>query len=334
MISVVIPCFNTDAILFEECIKSVTQQTYTDIEILVIDDGSEKKNLDKLKKIIESYSNDKMKFEEHMWLAAARNLGISNSHGEYITFIDSDDIIAPDMIENLYSVAVKETATIVLGYIDSFDYGQKYDFHGGTDLYNELNHDEQEKLALVGFSMKKTGLGFLSCGPCAALYKKELVEKILFPAELEIFEDIYWNILVFRASKKTIMINKTVYAYRQVEGSITHTWKLSTINKRIKALKEIEKIVVQNNYKNSLEWYAVRLLNNYTTIISVVMKTKELSGRRERFQYAKQQAENKIWNTLNIPEISKNWPAKNKIKLILYRLKLIIPVYYLKYSRD
>lgn len=50
MISVVIPCFNTDAILFEECIKSVTQQTYTDIEILVIDDGSEKKNLDKLKK--------------------------------------------------------------------------------------------------------------------------------------------------------------------------------------------------------------------------------------------------------------------------------------------
>lgn len=220
MISVVIPCFNTDAILFEECIKSVTQQTYTDIEILVIDDGSEKKNLDKLKKIIESYSNAKMICAEHMGLAAARNLGISNSHGEYITFIDSDDIIAPDMIENLYSVAVKETATIVLGYIDSFDYGQKYDFHGGTDLYNELNHDEQEKLALVGFSMKKTGLGFLSCGPCAALYKKELVEKILFPAELEIFEDIYWNILVFRASKKTIMINKTVYAYRQVEGSI------------------------------------------------------------------------------------------------------------------
>ncbi|WP_314853272.1 glycosyltransferase family A protein, partial [uncultured Granulicatella sp.] len=100
MISVIIPVYNVENYL-EECLKSVQTQTYTNIEVILVNDGS----TDKSKLICERYCQENSRFllinQENQGLSAARNKGVEISTGEYIVFVDSDDIIKTNYLEKL-----------------------------------------------------------------------------------------------------------------------------------------------------------------------------------------------------------------------------------------
>lgn len=95
LVSVIIPCFNSE-LFIQDCVESVLKQTYENIEIILIDDGSTDESLSK----IEQFSTKIMILKkENQGAASARNLGIRNSNGSYIAFLDSDDIWHPEKIE-------------------------------------------------------------------------------------------------------------------------------------------------------------------------------------------------------------------------------------------
>ena len=100
MISVIIPVYNVENYL-EECLNSVQHQTYTNIEVILVNDGS----TDKSKLICERYCKEDRRFhllnQENQGLSAARNNGVAASTGEFIAFVDSDDIILPNYLETL-----------------------------------------------------------------------------------------------------------------------------------------------------------------------------------------------------------------------------------------
>ena len=112
MISVIVPVYNVEPYL-RKCLDSIVAQTYTDLEILVIDDGS----TDRCGAICDSYAERdpriRVFYTENRGLSAARNLGLDHATGEYIGFVDSDDWIEPDMYEVLLKKAVQTDADIV-----------------------------------------------------------------------------------------------------------------------------------------------------------------------------------------------------------------------------
>ncbi len=330
MISVIIPCYNSDPVLLRKCIDSILAQTYTPYEIIVVDDGSKIEKQEELDEVIKDYPEIICLKKPHGGLSKARNNGIDVARGEFVTFVDSDDFISRTMLEDLSMAAKEADAEIVLGGITVVKENEEPIFSDIKMNPVELSHDDSERIALIGFSKHKNTYGFVSCGPCAALYRTEFVKDTPFINKLEIFEDVYWNVKVFRKAKKVVYINKGMYAYRQVSGSVTHTWKLSTIQKRIISLCEIKKIV---DGTDSVKWFAIRVLSNYTTIITCIMKTDELKNRKEKMQYAREISRNEIWSILCMKRIARSWDMKNKIKHILYRMNLIIPIYYLKYGR-
>ena len=108
LISVIIPFYNQED-HFEECLNSITHQTYSNLEIIIINDGSDKKYDEILTKLQKNHL-DKIKIfkQENKGVSAARNLGIKKSRGEYIAFIDSDDIWLPNKLEHQINIIKKK----------------------------------------------------------------------------------------------------------------------------------------------------------------------------------------------------------------------------------
>ena len=106
-ISVIIPVFNTHLYL-EQCLKSVSEQTFTDWEALVVNDGSTDDSALIINKWIERDSRFHILSQPNSGLSAARNTGLKHANGKYIFFLDSDDFLSPNALNDLYQVAKKE----------------------------------------------------------------------------------------------------------------------------------------------------------------------------------------------------------------------------------
>lgn len=329
MISVIVPCFNSNTLKLQRCMESIDRQTYKDTEVIVVDDGSDYKNAAENERLVSGFDNTVFVKTQHGGLSHARNTGIKKAKGEYITFVDSDDYISNRMLENLHRTATENEADVVLGYIMQTRKGTDYVFSEKTGMAYVVENKDKDKLALIGFSKKQDSYGFLSCGPCGALYQSDIVKECLFPTTLEVFEDVYWNVLMLRKSKRTMALRETVYVYDYNEDSITHTWSIDMIDKRIKALKMIEGLI---DYVELRPWYGIRLLSNYYAIVSCIMITPELQSKTDRFEYARRVTENPIWSTLHTPGISRSWNLRNRIKLALFKSGVIIPALFYRYS--
>ncbi len=203
LISVVIPFYN-EANYFDSCINSVLSQTYSKIEILIINDGSDKIYVEKLNKI-QSKHPDKIKIfnQENQGVSAARNLGIKNSNGEYIAFLDSDDLWLPHKLEHQINLIKK----------------YKIDFiHGSYSIINEHN-------SFIGKFISKT-LNYnqliKSCdiGTSTVMVKSDLIKKHLFK-KISTKEDYVCWLSIIKDTKTLVGDYKEVSIYRDRKSSLS-----------------------------------------------------------------------------------------------------------------
>lgn len=113
MISIIVPVYNTEKYL-DRCIQSILSQTYTDFELLLVDDGSTDSSGAICDKYAEQDSRLRVFHKENGGVSSARNVGLNNAAGEYIIFVDSDDYMKPQMCEILYNTLIREKADIVI----------------------------------------------------------------------------------------------------------------------------------------------------------------------------------------------------------------------------
>ena len=123
LVSIIVPVYNTEKYICE-CLHSLIQQSYSHIEIIAVDDGSTDSSLSILNDISEKDNRLKVFSQPNQGVSATRNLALSEATGEYIMFVDSDDYIIKDTIENLLDCAYKEDGDIIQGNYYSF-----YEFH-------------------------------------------------------------------------------------------------------------------------------------------------------------------------------------------------------------
>lgn len=209
LISVVVPVYNVKDYL-EECVESILAQTYPNIEIVLVDDGS----TDGCSTICDRYAAEnghvKSVHRENGGLSAARNTGIRECGGDYVGFIDSDDYISPVFYEALYRAIARsgaEMATVRYG-VDFFDdeepkLGSNVDAAREYELLTEEQYQEE-------ILYQKSWAGAVW-----RLYTRELVEKVYFPEGLYYEDDETAYRFAHECEKVAVLKATDLYAYRQ-----------------------------------------------------------------------------------------------------------------------
>ena len=212
LISVIVPVYNVAEYL-PECVDSIINQTYKNLEIILVDDGS----TDACPDICDDYakrdSRIRVIHKKNGGLSDARNAGLDICTGEWIGFVDSDDYIAPSMYEKMYAVAIKNYADVVACY-STRDAKIKLDTDG---ISNVLVFEQREKMIEYMFLGKYGGL---VVSVCVKLYKKQLFDSIRFPVG-RTTEDGFIVVDLVNITSKMVVLTNTLYYYRVRAGSIT-----------------------------------------------------------------------------------------------------------------
>lgn len=331
-VSIIVPFYNTRLVLLDRCIQSLLNQTFKNFEIVIVDDGSKKEFAEYIENSYKNNTKIKILHTVNNGVSEARNIGLRNSKGETICFVDSDDYVAPWMIEDMHNALIESLADICISYlkkVDNLEYS--FDRRYSVELYDmEKSKDNSyiNEIILRGLNISENKLGFLSCGPCAILVKSELAMKYEFPDNIKYMEDVIWNLKVFNRAKKIIRLNETVYAYYENRNSATHMYNYSVIKERIQSLNEIYKNLPSS--KTSLEWYALRVLCNF----SIIYYQLGHFGANKRLNIVKVIIESyritygEKWKEFFSFSIIKNWDIRYKIKYLLY-LTRILPIFYI-----
>lgn len=214
LISVIIPVYKVEAYL-KRCVDSVINQSYENIEIILVDDGSPDKSGDICEQYAMEYENVRVIHQKNQGLSAARNTGIREARGMYVGFVDSDDFIDGDMYKTLYEAINSAGVDIAVGgIIDCYeDTGiQEGQFDGKTNIYNNI---EAIKTVLIN-------QGNITAHVVTKLYKKEILDKNCFPIG-KLYEDSFTIIDFLLATDKVAVVNKGVYYYCHRGDSIVES---------------------------------------------------------------------------------------------------------------
>ncbi len=195
-VSVIVPIYNVEGYL-SRCIESIINQTLSDIEIILVNDGS----TDNSEKIIKKYAKKDKRIvalkQENGGVASAKNLGVKNATGEFIGFVDSDDWIDNSMFEKMYNCAKRENSDVVI-----CDFYKYFDDGKMTPI---------QTMPLVSVNIKKDFI----MAPCCSwnkLYKRGLLKDNSFPNGL-IYEDLAVTPLLVNKIDKISYINECLYYY-------------------------------------------------------------------------------------------------------------------------
>ena len=210
MISVVVPVYNVETYL-EECLDSIQNQTYTDLEVILVNDGS----TDGSKAICERYCKENRHFhllnQENQGLSAARNTGVAASRGEFIVFVDSDDMILANYLETLMHYMREDVDIVESQFTVSNEEFLAKSFKEPTILF-EGNSQEAVKIFPKHV---------LNVNAVTKLYRRSIVEAVPY-IDGVIFEDVYCGIGMLKYIRKIIKIDYKGYYYRQHQASIMH----------------------------------------------------------------------------------------------------------------
>lgn len=209
-ISIIIPAYNASRFI-TRTLDSICNQTYKNLEIIVVDDGSDDDTLEICKNQSEKDNRIKVFHKENQGVTLARDMGISMATGEFIGFVDADDTIDPKMYECLYNNLVKYDADIShCGYKTIKENGEENLFYGTGKLIIQSNTDGI--IDLIKGEIIEPSL-------CIKLFRKELFDDLDYDKTMKINEDYVINLLLFKKSRKSIFVDEPYYHYYQNENS-------------------------------------------------------------------------------------------------------------------
>lgn len=231
LVSIVLPIYNVEKYL-DRCVKSVINQTYRNLEILLVDDGSPDDCPQKCEEWGKKDSRIKVIHKANAGLGYARNTGIENASGEYICFFDSDDYIDPSTVEKAYNIAHKNNSDMVLfGHYDVNAQGKIVrTYIPAIDKESYVGSEVQEVLLpdLISDNPATGKSTNLWLSACFCMYSMKLIleNNWRFASERDIIsEDVYSLLRLYRNVEKVTIIPEAFYYYCENSTSLTHTYK-------------------------------------------------------------------------------------------------------------
>ena len=307
MISVIVPVYNVEKYL-ERCVKSIAAQTYKDLEILLIDDGSTDKSGKMCDDFQQTDSRIKAFHKQNGGLSDARNYGIEHSAGEFISFVDSDDYIDEKMLETLHRLITENDADLaVCSAMDVFE-GKEVTQVKEIKEFN-LNKVESYKYMLRGDGIPSA---------CNKLYKRQTVGDIRFPVG-KLYEDGFFTPQILKKVEKTAVTSKPMYYYFRRADSITtkpfRKGDLDVIEAYDKCVKQVKELCPE-----ALPYAEFRYRNAYFNVLDKMLMRddcKEIPEYKQVVKYLKK----------HTAQIVKD-PGFGKMrKIAAVALKFSVPLY-------
>lgn len=318
-VSIIIPVYNCEKYI-KKCLESALEQSYANIEIIVIDDGSQDKSLDIINHIAQGKSNVKIIHQENQGLSAARNTGLENATGDYIAFLDGDDYLGELFIEGLISAAeINNSDLVICGY-------QKVDSDGQLlsktvpEQYIPFEHEEWAYRIMTAWTR---------------LYKKEIWSKYNISYEVGAHgEDFPISLFFNKVCQNIVTVPAAEYYYVQHSESITHNFR-GLRNRRLPyhSIEQVLNLTEQLSGGNSREFLELGVMRFLTLCIFDLGRgaSKEQLHQLCDFthkimaKYFPDYWKNKkasIWSNLDIPFINK---VEVKVFMLLLKLHLLYP---------
>lgn len=317
MISIILPVYNLEAYI-QRTLDALCAQTYKDLEIIAVDDGSNDNSGAILDEYAKHDSRVKVIHQANGGVSAARNTGIAAANGEYIGFCDGDDIPDPSMYERLLDNLLKYDADVshcgmctegMDGHINYFYNTGKLYVHDHNEGLLELLKAEKVEPTL-----------------CDKLYKRELFKKLSFDATIKINEDLLMNAMLFKQAQKSIFEDVCLYHYIRHENSASksaisdkHVFHPVIVRERILELCKDENPVIQAQAKHN---YIHANISTYSLL------TSSRAGNYSSFkkQYQSNLRDHKAW----IKDMS--FSTRSHAKMIIYvpwLNKIVSDLYYI-----
>lgn len=263
LVSILVAVYNTEGYL-ERCISSILQQTYQNIEIILIDDGS----TDKSPCICDNYAlidnRIRVIHQDNGGSASARNTGILNATGSYICFIDSDDYIEATYVERMYNVISQHNVDVVV-----CSYYKEFSNHTSSIMGFPTTGALDRETALCAI-YSYNGFGAYIWNK---MFKTQIIREyhIMFDVELRMSQDLLWTTQYFLIIDKIIYINDPLYHYMYNDGSICRNAKKTrTFNPQFFTsllAHEKTKLMIEKESRNVKLHFSGRYINTYLRLI-------------------------------------------------------------------
>ena len=271
-ISVIVPVYNVEAYL-ERCVESILHQTYTNFELILINDGSTDSSGQICDDLAYQYENIKVYHIENAGVSNARNVGIQLATGAWITFIDSDDFVTQDYLATLASAVEGEHVGFVIAPLHHIKNGIETDlppYSGRKELWST------EKTMKELLMTTKT-----SFFPVAKLFKRDLLVDEKFNTDYHLAEDaLFLTELLLKTRCSSVFIDKPIYYYDHREGSATtsvNRYVFDTIEVYKNIIAQVSQVFPNLKYelKNRECW-------SYITVYDKIIFTSSEQYQKEK----------------------------------------------------
>lgn len=310
LVSVIIPVYKVEKEL-NKCIDSVINQTYSNLEIILVDDGSP----DNCPAICDKYAEKDHRIivihKKNGGLSDARNTGLEICKGDYISFVDSDDWIDDDFIETLLTNAIKENADISIVACNLvWDYGRCKTTTDDNGYY-VFNQDDGIKELLIQQKYQ--------CMVCQKLYKREVIAEVRFPVG-KLYEDVAISLPTFLNAKKIVTSGIAKYNYYQRKESIVNSQFSDKKLFFLDCCKEIIAYSDSHENKYDLEAHTFYLRGLLFFLLQMNIESKKLEERKELSKKIKDEIKNNFRYVLGNPYL------ENRKKLLLTLICFGFPI--------
>ena len=244
LVSIIVPVYNAERFL-EKCVDSILNQSYTNIEVILIDDGS----TDNSGNICDLYSQKdkrvKVIHQINSGPSIARNKGIHNASGTFIQFVDSDDYIEPNMIETLVDKINRDVDIVICGYKYIYKENDNIVVRN-SNTYKESKISKDEFLDKFGKLFKDYYINYI----CNKLYITDIIKNnnIYFDSSIGWGEDLIFNLTYLNHCENIFIIEDLLYNYvKYNENSITSTFNRDLYNNQKSMYNKVRKFLIENN---------------------------------------------------------------------------------------
>ena len=267
-ISIIVPCYNCEKTIVKT-LESINSNFYENYEIILVEDCSKDNTFDVISKYIKDNNNNIILYKNHINLGAgeSRNIGISRATKDYITFVDSDDIVTRDFLSNISKIAQQYSADCIIFDAAIKNVGKQYNFnmfYGGK--FTE------------GLVDKSKTIVYAKGVPWGKAYKKDLIKKnnIRF-ANLIRSEDIVFTKIALSYTNKIYYLSKVLYYYCENEASLMHNNNLLDKNNALLAYDMIERELEKRGFEEELRSiFLIDVL--YSTTLTTIRQHGNVKG--------------------------------------------------------
>ena len=323
LVSIIIPIYNAENNI-SKCIESILKQTYSNIEVLCINDGSK----DNSKEILEKYQKEDERIiiinKENSGVSDTRNLGISHAKGDYVMFIDADDYIEKNYIKEMINIANKyECDHVISGYTE---------VNNNQKKEKTIYRDKEETFDITYPKEINNAFKTSEFNPCwKQLISRKLLlkNKIKFNKEIKYGEDMLFSLECYVKSKKTMYLKKFGYYYTMNETSVMRKKDIESHKKYYSDNKLTTELIIGNYNltQENIQSLYFKTLVIFNNICTRVIKNQNNYRSVKKIILDERESYNQIFKKCKIPKYG---TKKQKVTFVLLKYKMFLLYYIIK----